>query len=508
MWIRIAQHAQTVALVGAAVLLLSGPGSAAAWEAEEVSSRSPRWATVADSLPRGTALDSTRLSAAVDELFRRWHRPDSPGAAVLVLHGGEVAHSRGYGMANLEHGIPMRPSTVLDIASISKQLGAMAVAILEAEGGLHLDDPVREYLPELPEWGDQVTIRHLVHHTSGVRDWPGTLGMGGWDFQDVISFQQILRMAQHQGELNFPPGSDYAYSNTGYNLMAEVVARVTGMSFREWSDERIFRPLGMTRTHVHDDHTEIILDRAESYAPRPEGGYRRITNNLTALASSSVHTTVEDLARWVGNFRDPVVGGPAVVERMHERGVLTGGDTISYAFGQVVGAYRGARRVTHTGSWAGYRSALHRFPELDFAVVILANTADMNPAGLAEEITDLYLGDALDPFPVAAAGPSAAGGGEQGGEAPWNPSAEELAAYEGTYRSGELDSTYRLRVDAGVLTGHHFRTGTRTLIPSATDRFQAAGLGEVRFLRDEEGEITGFTANSDRVRNLRFVRIP
>lgn len=506
MWIRILQHAPAVALLGAA-LFLPAPGSGA-WEAEEVSPPSACLATVPDAIPGETAPDSARLSAAVDELLRRWHRPDSPGAAVLVLHGGEVAHSRGYGMANLEHGIPMRPYTVLDIASISKQLGAMAVAMLEAEGELHLDDPVRDHLPELPEWGDQVTIRHLVHHTSGIRDWPATLGMAGWDFQDVISFQHILRMARHQEELNFPPGSDYAYSNTGYNLLAEVVARASGMSFREFSDERIFRPLGMTRTHVHDDHTEIILDRAESYAPRPEGGYRRITNNLTALASSSVHTTVEDLARWIGNFRDPVVGGPAVVERMHDRGVLSGGDTIPYAFGQVMGTYRGARRVTHTGSWAGYRSALLRLPELDFAVVILANTADMNPAGLAEEITDLYLGDALDPLLVAAVEPAAAGGAEQAGEAPWSSSAEELAAYEGTYRSGELDSTYRLRVEGGVLTAYHFRTGARTLNPSAPHRFQSAGLGEVRFLRDEEGEIIGFTANSDRVRNLRFVRIP
>jgi CubicO group peptidase (beta-lactamase class C family) len=457
--------------------------------------------------------DTAVLSQQVDQLFQRWHRPDSPGAAVLVMSGGDVVHARGYGMANLEHGIPMRPSTVLDIASVSKQFGAMAVALLEAEGKIQLDDPVRTYLPELPPWGDEVTLRHLVHHTSGLRDWPGTLMAGGWDFQDIISYEQILRMAQRQEELNFPPGSEYAYSNTGYNLLAEVVARVTGESFRAFSQERIFRPLGMNRTHVQDDPTEVVQGRADSYAPRPNGGYRRITNNLTALASSSMHTTVEDLARWITNFQDPVVGGSEVMSRMHQRGGLTGGDTLAYAFGQVVERHRGVRRVSHTGSWAGYRSALHRFPDHDFAVVILANTTDMTPAGLAEEITDLYLGEFLEPLPVTVVespvtGAAPAGAVTDEADPVWTPSLAELAEYEAVYRSRELDSAYELRVEGGTLVAHHFRSGGWTLHPMDPDRFQAAGLGEVRFVRDEEGRVTAFTANSVRVRNLRFHRLP
>lgn len=448
--------------------------------------------------------DPAALSVQVDQLFLRWHRPDSPGAAVLVMSGGEVVHVRGYGMANLEHGIPMRPSTVLDVASVSKQFGAMAVALLEAEGRVRLDDPVRTYLPELPPWGDQVTLRHLVHHTSGLRDWPATLMAGGWDFQDIISFEHILRMAERQEELNFRPGSEYAYSNTGYNLLAEVVARVTGQSFRAFSQERIFRPLGMSRSHVQDDPSEIIEDRADSYAPRPEGGYRRITNNLTALGSSSMHTTVEDLARWIANFQDPRVGGSEVMERVHERGVLTGGDTIAYAFGQLVERHRGLRRISHTGSWAGYESALHRLPDHDFAVVILANTADMTPATLAEEITELYLGEFLDPLPVAVMDSPVIGESDPY----WAPVLFELAEYEGVYRSRELDSTYDVRLEDGALVAHHFRSGGRVLHPTDPDHFRAVGLGEVRFVRGEGGRITAFTANSVRVRNLRFDRVP
>jgi CubicO group peptidase (beta-lactamase class C family) len=453
------------------------------------------------------ASDSASLAREVDALFQRWHRPDSPGAAVLVVRDGKVVHLRGYGMANLEHGVPMAPSTVLDVASVSKQFGAMAVALLEADGWIGLDDPVRRHLPELPEWGDRITLRHLVHHTSGLRDWPGTLGIGGWDFQDVISFSQILRMAERQEDLNFPPGSDYAYSNTGYNLLAEVVARVTGQSFREWTEERMFRPLGMTRTHFHDDHTEVIRDRADSYAPRPEGGYRRVTNNLTALGSSSLHTTVEDLARWIANFDDPVVGDPSVIARVHERGVLGGGDTITYAFGQVVESYRGLPRVSHGGSWAGFRSVLHRYPGRGFAVAILGNTAEMVPSRLAEEIADLYLAEHLG-LPPEEQSAAPAGRPSGTGEDPWAPGVADLAEYEGRYEGRELDTWYHLQVRGGVLVARHFRTGDRPLNPWGPDRFEAPGLGEVRFLRDEVGRVIGFTANSVRVRHLRFDRVP
>jgi CubicO group peptidase (beta-lactamase class C family) len=190
------------------------------------------------------------------------------------------------------------------------------VALLEAEGRLSLDDEVGKYIPELPDFGHPITIRHLVHHTSGIRDWPATLGIAGWDYQDVISFQQILRMAFGQQELNFVPGAEHAYSNTGYNLLAEIVARVSGVSYREFCQARIFGPLEMTHTHVHDDHTEVVPDRAHSYRPAPGGEYHLVWNSLTALGSSSIFTTIEDLAKWVGNFENPMVGGPAVIRRM------------------------------------------------------------------------------------------------------------------------------------------------------------------------------------------------
>jgi CubicO group peptidase (beta-lactamase class C family) len=455
------------------------------------------------------AAQDTR-AAAVDLLFQRWHTPDSPGAAVLVMQHGAVVHARGYGMANLEHGVPIRTNTVFDIASISKQFGALAIALLEADGLVALDDDVRSYIPELPDFGHVVTIRHLLHHTSGLRDWPGTLRMAGWDYEDVISFEQILRMAYNQRELNFVPGSAYAYSNTGYNLLAEIVQRVTGTSFRDWTDARIFRPLGMHDTHFQDDHAHIVRNRADSYRPGPGGaGYRSVANGLTALASSSLFTTIDDLARWLRNFEQPVVGDARMMAGMQQRGVLGSGDTIAYALGLMVGSYRGQRTVSHGGSWAGYRTNLHRFPDAGLDVVVLANTTEMNAAAMAQRIADIYIADMLDPVRAGTVGASTAGaaGAVAGTSERWAPTAAELAAYAGRYESGELHTAWSLELRDGALVARHFRNGDVGLQPVEIDRFQAPFFGTVRFVRGTDGGITGFTANSDRIRGLRFDRV-
>jgi CubicO group peptidase (beta-lactamase class C family) len=451
-------------------------------------------------------VNGAERARAVDELFEQWHSPDSPGAAVLVIDDGKIGHARGYGMANLEHGVPIRPNTVFDIASVSKQFAAMSIALLEAEGRLSLDHDVRRYIPELPDFGHRITIRHLVHHTSGIRDWPGSLSIGGWSYEDVVSFSQILRMAFHQRELNFPPGEVYSYSNTGYNLLAEIVARASGQPFPRFTDDRIFQPLGMRRTHFHADHGVVVVNRAESYRPGTDRSFRHAVSNLTALGSSSLFTTIEDLAKWIDNVhaRQPVVGSPGVIARLHERGKLNSGETIAYAFGQSVGEYRGTRVVNHTGSWAGYRSVLERFPEHRFAVAILANTTNINPSALARQIADLYLADRLGApaaTPSASTQPAATAGARR-----WQPSAADLQAYTGEFRSKELLTEYVLEVRGGELVAEHFRTGEIRLQPVEPDRFQAPTLGDVRFQRGAGGIVTSFTANTDRIRGLRFDR--
>ena len=260
-------------------------------------------------------------------------------------------------MANLEHQVPITPTTVFDIASVSKQFAGMAISMLIERGDIALDDDVRKYVPELPDFGHTITIRHLVHHVSGLRDWPGTLAVAGWLMDDVISFDQILTLAYNQKDLNFEPGAEYSYSNTGFNVLAEVVARVSGETFREWTDSQIFKPLGMNDTHFHDDHTEVVPNKAYGYARDSEGNYHAVPNGLTALGSSSLYTTIDDLAKWVTNFETKNVGGEEVVERLFQRGVLNDGTQIGYAFGIGVGRYRGLRTYSHGGSWAAFRPA-------------------------------------------------------------------------------------------------------------------------------------------------------
>ena len=482
-------------LVGTCVLL--GIVIAAGEARDRSQAQSPSAARLA------TAVERTR---AVDALFQQFHTPASAGAAVLVIDNGEIVHSRGYGMADLEHAIPIAPETVFDIASVSKQFGAMAVALLEADGRISLDDDVRKYLPELPDFGARITLRHLVHHTSGIRDWPGTLALGGWGFEDVMSFSQILRMAWNQRELNFPPGSAHVYSNTGYNLLAEVVARVSGQSFRAFCDARIFSPLGMSSTHFHDDHTEVVPNRAESYRIGPDGRPRHVTSSLTALGSSSLFTTILDLSKWIGHLHAPTskVGGPKVVARLHEQGKLNSGETIAYAFGQSVGDYRGMRSVSHTGSWAGYRSILQRIPDQKFAVVILANHGSINPTTLARQIVEIHLADRLAGAPAQ---PAPGRGGIVATATPWNPTPADLAAYAGEYHSPELQTTYVVEVREGQVIARHFRLGEIRFRPSERDRFQAPTFGDVRFVRDAAGKVVAFTATTDRVRNVRFERI-
>ena len=337
------------------------------------------------------------LAEQIDARFEHLTRSSSPGLAMVVVRNGEVVLRRGYGLANLEHQIPITPSTVFDIASVSKQFTGLAISILVEEGRISLEDDVRDYIPELADFGHTITIDHLVHHTSGIRDWPGTLGVAGWRMDDVISFDQILTFVFNQEDLNFVPGAEYTYSNTGFNLLAEVVARATGKSFRQWTWENLFEPLDMTSTHFHDDHTEVVPNRANGYSRGPGGTWQAVPNGLTALGSSSLYTSVDDLAKWVMNFDDPRAGSPSALERMKTRGVLNDGSRIGYAFGVNIGEYRGLPTVSHGGSWAAFRTALIHFPEQDFGIVVLANHTPFDPTSTAFRIADLYLEDELAP---------------------------------------------------------------------------------------------------------------
>lgn len=340
-------------------------------------------------LDRVEAVATTR-DGRVDQLFAAWDRPGSPGAAVAVAQNGRILYEAGYGEAQVEYGIPIEPTTIFHVASVSKQLTGFAIAMLADQRRLSLDDDIRMHLPELPDLGTTVTIRHLLHHTSGWRDQWALLGLAGWRLDDVITRDQILRLLTRQRELNFPPGSEYLYSNSGYTMAAEIVARVTDQSFADWTREHLFEPLGMTRTHFHDDHEMLVPGRAYSYA-HGDRGLRKSVLSYANAGATSLFTTAGDLARWMHNLETGTVGGPEVLRMMHTRGVLASGDTIDYALGLGRGEFKGLATVAHGGADAGFRSSVLRFPEHGLSIAVLSNLASFNPGRLAQQLAEIYL---------------------------------------------------------------------------------------------------------------------
>ncbi len=344
---------------------------------------------------------ATSASGKIDQLLVAWDKPGSPGAAVAVIQNDKIVFKKGYGYANLEYDVPITPATVFHVASVSKQFTAFCIALLAKAGKLSLDDDIRLYLPEMHDFGKKITIQHLIHHTSGLRDQWELLAMAGWRLDDVITTDHILRMMWRARELNFNPGDEELYCNTGYTLLAEIVSRVSKKSFRAFADSAIFKPLGMTNTHVHDSHEMIVKNRAYSYVSSPEGGFRLAALNYATAGATSLFTTVEDLAKWSNNFDQPIVGGPEVIRQMHERFTLNNGQTINYAFGLGLNTYKGLQRIGHSGGDAAFRSHLVRFPDQKFAVAILCNTNAINPSRLSEQIAEIYLANQMPATPAS-----------------------------------------------------------------------------------------------------------
>jgi hypothetical protein len=261
---------------------------------------------------------------------------------------------------------------------------------LELDGKLSLDDDVRKYLTELPDYGYRITIRHLLQHTSGVRDQWQTLEIAGWRLDDVITQNQILRLLFRQKELNFEPGAEFRYSNGGYTLLAEIVARVSGKPLPEFAAERIFRPLGMSRTHFHIDHHQIVRDRAYSYAPA-NARYVALPLNYANVGATSLFTTAADLTKWLDNFREPKVGGAAAVARLQEQAVLKNGEKVPYALGVSIDRYRGLKTVSHDGGDAGYRSSVVWFPEQQLGIAVLSNLASFDTSDISNRVAAVFL---------------------------------------------------------------------------------------------------------------------
>lgn len=411
-----------------------------------------------------------QIRAKVDQVFAQWDKPDTPGCALAVIKDGEIIYKRGYGMASLQLSAPITPSTIFNVGSIAKQFTAMSVLMLESQGKLSLDDDIRKYVPEVPELGATITLRHLIHHTSGLRDFLEMLEMAGWRQDDVITEKDILEMVSRQRSLNHRPGEEYLYTNTGYVLLAVAIKRITGQPLSEFARENIFKPLGMSETRFNDDHRMVIKGLADAYALKPGGGFMRWMAADDYMGSSNLYTTVEDLARWDQNFYDKRVGGPDLIARMLTPGVLKNDPTFDYAFGLNINRYKGLRMVQHSGSRLGYRAQLSRFPDQRFSVVCLCN-ARIDQNQLAMRVADIYL---ADQFKQASAGQSSSPVAVPSDAV--KVSENELAGLAGLYWNPLNDTVRRVYVKEGKLIYSRAPGNESELAPLGDNRFLMLGV--------------------------------
>ncbi len=426
--------------------------------------------------------------AKIDSVFRDYGT-GTPGCAVGVYQRGEVRFAKGYGMADLNLGVPITPATVFDIGSTSKQFAAASIVMLANEGKLALADDVRKYIPELPSYGKTITIDHMLRHTSGLRDYNGLLFMAGHFFEDYTNDDDALAVITKQKALNFEPGSRWDYSNTGFFLLSTIIKRVTNQTLTEFAKTRIFSPLGMTITHFRDDHTALLPARATAYSPGPKGGFTVDMSDWDQTGDGAVNTTVLDLAKWDANFSDPKVGGRPLIDQLQQRGTLNNGDSLGYARGLFVDRYRGLRRVHHGGAWAGYRAMLMRFPDQGVAIGLTCNVGDANTQKRATDVADVILAGSFAEGPAAPPQSSTA--------ATPTPAAKvDAAPYLGLFYAETLQAAVEITEDKGQLVAHALGQAL-PLNPIGADRFGNQGQ-TVEFQFSDQRRALSISIRGDR----------
>ena len=339
----------------------------------------------------GQAIESN----AIDSLFAEWNTTQSPGCALGIMRNGQLIYSKGYGMANLEYTIPNSDSTVFRIGSTSKQFTAACIILLVEQGRLTLDETLQEIFPDFPDYAKKITIRHLLNHTSGIRDYLQLSFLKGLGDDDFYTDDDVMAWLVNQRDLNFEPGAEFLYSNSGYWLLGQIVLEVAGMNLAEFAARELFQPLGMEHTHFHNDHTRIVKYRASGYVPDPRDGYRISMTTLDMIGDGGIFTTIKDLKIWDDAFYNSTVLSKSFWEMMTRQGILNNGEQIDYASGLFIGNYKGLKMIRHGGAFVGFRAEMLRFPEQHVTIAILANRSDARPSSLANKVADIVLKDVI-----------------------------------------------------------------------------------------------------------------
>ncbi len=432
--------------------------------------------------PRSGAANEPPEAKQVDAIFADLTKPGSPGCALAVARNGKIIYEKGYGLANIEEDVPITPSSVFDIGSTSKQFTASSILLLEKQGKLSINDDVRKYIPELPDYGHKITVLHLLNHTSGLRDYLALFELAGVNIDSVTTDEDALAIIARQKSLNFEPGTQWLYSNSGFFLLSIIVKRVSGKSLPEFSSENIFSPLEMKATAYREDHTRIVQNRALAYDPKEKGGFSLDISYFEQTGDGALYTSVEDLLKWDENFYSAKVGGQAFLAELQEPGKLSDAKSLDYAKGLFIHNYRGLRAVDHGGSWGGYRAQLLRFPAQHFSVACLCNLANTDPGSRAEKVADVYLASEMkEPKPVP-----------KDRETPAKKetvpvSLNVLAQYPGDYSSDELFVTYTLAVENEKLFLVKIQNGLSGGFLRSTRHWELRPIGKDQFRADDEG---------------------
>ena len=440
-----------------------------------------------------------------DSIFIDWNRTNAPGGAVGVVQNGKLIYSKGFGIADLEHNISIRTKTVFYLASVSKQFTAFCILLLEEKGLISLDDEVQKYLPDFPKYDTPITVSQLIHHTSGLRDYSTLIDLQGRNYLEDISEKEVYQLIKNQKSLNFKPNTEYLYSNTGYFLLSKIIEVVTKKSLKQFAKENIFQPLGMTNTTFLDDNRMLILNRAFSYEPtEDQTGFNNIIRRFDLVGSGGVYSNIDDLLLWVKNFENNILGKGKqdLIERMYKEEPLADGKRNSYAFGLENKTYRGIKRISHSGSNAGFRTFFIRFPEFNLSIVLLSNRRDGN-LNKVFEIIDILLKDKLPPSTTSlnATEPKKAEMEQK------NKPSVNVDFFAGKYFSSELNSYYTIAIDKNrdlfltVNDGELTPIKVLDFVTLKTETF-----GTFTFKR-KRNKALGFSLSIDRIKDIHFENI-
>ena len=442
----------------------------------------------------------------IDRLLSKLYHKNFPGSSVTILDKGKVVYKKSFGLASIEHNTPNTSKTLYDLASVSKQFTAYGIAMLADKKLIKLDDDIRKYIPELPKYKQKVTIRHLIHHTSGLPDTGNQLNLAGFDNDNsYIPDDLDLRILKRQKNLLFKPGEKYQYSNVGYLLMGEIIKRVTGKPFSVWAKENIFSPLKMNDTFVRDKINYVSKNQSTSYIRyNSKVSYIRQPVNFTSTGACCIRSSTEDMLKWIDNLKTGKIGGKKVLQMIDQIGLLNSGKSTEYAFGNFHTTHKGLKRISHLGLTAGFRTSLVSFPDQDISFIYLANDGEWKTYYIARKLYDIYLADYLEKPKKEIEKKEISNETETPKKKVekrdiFNNKAVKLSKFTGVFYASEIVTAYEIKVRKGKLYIESISYKPILLEPVKKDVFKGDEdfFERVEFVKNKKNKIVGFKAFDD-----------